>query len=75
MDAKAKCPEDQGGPDRKHFRDRAYGQAELRGRTRNAGRTRLLYGLQCSALFIYFVFSCSCLGAQDVKIMRKATNE
>lgn len=42
MQAKAKCTEDQGGPNRKHFRDRAYGQAELRGRTRSAVRTQFL---------------------------------
>lgn len=76
MDTKAKCPEDEGGPNRKHFQDRAYGQAELRGRTRKmqAGLSSS-YGLQCSAMFIYFVFSCSYLVAQDVKIMRKVTNE
>lgn len=45
MDEKAECPEDQGGPNRKHFQDRACGQAELRGRTGNAGRTQLLLRL------------------------------
>lgn len=55
MEAKANCTEDQGGPNRKHFQDRAYDQAELRGRTRNAVRTHFLLWL---AVFNYVGLLC-----------------
>lgn len=75
MEAKAKCTKKQVEPNRKHFRDRTHGQAEPRGRPRDAWALHTVLssscGFQCLAFIIYFGFSCHYLVAQNVKIIRK----